>query len=61
MSIAALLAIIAFCVSVFRFTNFTGLALGGSLAFVILLLGYVVCWLIEYFQKPKSSSLSGQD
>ena len=61
MSIAVLLAVVAFCVSVFRFTNSTGVALGGSLALVLLMIGYAICWVIDHFQKPESSSQSGQD
>jgi hypothetical protein len=53
LSIASVLAVLAFCFSVFETTTLIGVALGGSLAFVILLLGYVVCWIMDYFQKPE--------
>ena len=53
LSIASVLAVLAFCLSVFETTNLVGVALGSSLAFVILLLGYVVCWIVGYFQKPE--------
>lgn len=53
MFITSLLAITAFFASIVQLTNFIGLGLGGSLAFVILLLGYFICWIVDLFQKTE--------
>jgi hypothetical protein len=54
MTVACVLAVIAFCASVVWTTNLIGVALGGSLALIILFIGYGICWHFVYLHNPRT-------